>query len=303
MKTIRHPAAIVLMAAALAVIAGTAAPRADDAGMLRFGLSSTLLEDVNRTDALAAMAVWLRGAGTAAGLWKSTDGRIFDDPSELIKEVAADRLDFVALSSPEYLAVERTIPADPCMVYVAPDVLTEYVLIARAGVSTVGDLRGKSLLFFNPSGRPGIADAWFDVYLAEQGLVDRAHAFQRTQLAGKASQAILSVFFGRADAAVVTRSGFDTAVEMNPQVGKQLTVLARSPGLLPGVVCVRRSLAADMRARYIAEAVKLHERIQYRQTFLVLKMTRLAPWDPHLLDAARVVLAKRQAAAKAGRGR
>jgi ABC-type phosphate/phosphonate transport system substrate-binding protein len=301
MKSPRRLPTLVLAAAALVVLGGTAVPRADDPGMLRFGLSSTLLEDVNRTDALAAMAVWLKGAGTVAGLWRNADGRIFDEPAELIKEVAADRLDFFALSSPEYLAVERTIPADPCMVYVAPDVLTEYVLVTRAGVSAVGDLRGKSLLFFNPSGRPGIADAWFDVYLAEQGLVDRAHAFGRTQLAGKASQAILSVFFGRADAAVVTRTGFDTAVEMNPQVGKQLTVLARSPRLLPGIVCVRRSLAADVRARYIGEAVKLHEKIQYRQTFLVLKMTRLAPWDPHLLDAARVVLAKRQAATKSGR--
>jgi ABC-type phosphate/phosphonate transport system substrate-binding protein len=284
--------------AAAVLAAGLTVVRADDPNTLRFGLSATLLEDVNRTDALAAMSVWLKGVGVAAGIWKSADGRIFDDPADLAREVAADRLDFFALSTPEYLAVERTVPADPCLVYVAPDVLTEYVLLTRPGVSTVGAVQGKQLLVFSPSGRPGIADAWLDVYLAENGLTDRAHAFPKSQGVAKASQAILSVFFGRADVALVTQSAFSTAVEMNPQVGNQVAVLARSPRLLPGVVCVRRSLAPEFRRRYLEEAVRIHEKPQYRQTFLVLKMTRLGPWDPHLLDSARAVLAKRQTARK-----
>jgi ABC-type phosphate/phosphonate transport system substrate-binding protein len=288
--------------AALALVAGLSLAHAQDLpSTLRFGLSASLLEDVNRTDALAAMSVWLKGVGVAAGIWKTADGRLFDDPAELAREVAADRLDFFALSTPEYLAGERAVPADPVMVYAAPDVQTEYVLLTRAGVQAIEEVQGKQLQIFSPSGRPGIGEAWLDVFLNENGLGDRVHAFPKAQIVAKASQAILSLFFGRADVAFVTQTAFATAVELNPQVGKQLAVLARSPRLLPGVVCVRRSLPPDIRRRYVGEAVKIHEQPQYRQTFLVLKMTRLAPFDMHLLDTARAVLAKRQAAKRSGR--
>ena len=61
----------------------------------------------------------------------------------------------------------------------------------------------------------------------------------------KPSQAILPVFFKQAEAALVTRATFDTAVELNPQLGAALRTLSRSPQLIPAVAAVRPAWAVS----------------------------------------------------------
>jgi hypothetical protein len=64
---------------------------------------------------------------------------------------------------------------------------------------------------------------------------------------------------------------------------------------LPGLICARRALPADLRQRYVQSATTIHERPDFKQTFMVLRMNRLVPWDPHLLDSARALMAQYQA--------
>ena len=48
---------------------------------------------------------------------------------------------------------------------------------------------------------------------------------------------LAELFFRTVDACLVTESGFQTIVEMNPQVGRRLRVLASSPRIVPFVTC------------------------------------------------------------------
>jgi phosphonate transport system substrate-binding protein len=63
--------------------------------------------------------------------------------------------------------------------------------------------------------------------------------FGRFEVKSKVSQIVLPVFFGRADACVVDRSGFRIMREMNPQVGRRLKVLKESEPYLDTIACVR----------------------------------------------------------------
>lgn len=294
-RVVRPGRAAPLLAAAFvaAALLHGAAQERPTGGTLRFGFSAALVEDATITDAMAAMVYWVKAVGVAAGLWQDAEARVLDDSSAIAAAIAQNRLHLFALSTTEYLGAERALAAEPCMAYEAHDqVEVEYVLVARAGTRSVQELAGKRLSHFNPTGHRGIGEVWLDVTLLDAGLPERDRAFAQVRPAKKATQALLPVFFNQADAALVTGSAFDTAVEMNPQIGRSLVVVARSPRLLPGLICASRLLSPERRRRWVESATTIHETPQFKQTFMVLRMNRLVPWNARYLDAARALVGR-----------
>jgi ABC-type phosphate/phosphonate transport system substrate-binding protein len=58
---------------------------------------------------------------------------------------------------------------------------------------------------------------------------------------------VLPVFFKRADAACLARGSWETAVELNPQLGRDLRALAVSPKIIPIAIGFRRGCNANGR--------------------------------------------------------
>ena len=70
----------------------------------------------------------------------------------------------------------------------------------------------------------------------------------------KLNMVILPVFFHRADGACMARRRWETAVELNPQLGRNLRFLAVSPKVVPMMVGYRRNCSAEGR-RSLTEAI------------------------------------------------
>jgi phosphonate transport system substrate-binding protein len=278
---------------------GTAAVSGQSAGfdpVLRYGVSVSTIADVNPNDALAASLLFARTIGQAVGAWTDARAMLFLDSDSMVKAMNANSTDLAAMSSMEFLSVERVMKADPFVLYqTSGEVDVEYVLLARAGIRSAADLAGRRIAVYNPSNQRDLGDTWLDVLLMEAGLPEGSRSVQPVRPFKKRSQAAMALFFNQVDAAVELKSAFDTAVEMNPQLGQQLKVLARSPKLLPGLVCVRRSMDADLRRRYLEKAVTMHQMTQYRQTFIVLHVNRLVAFEPRFLDNIRALSDRYQA--------
>ena len=73
----------------------------------------------------------------------------------------------------------------------------------------------------------------------------------------KSSQAVLPVFFHQADAASISREAYDTLVELNPQIGKSLEIMAHSPRYLQTLLAVRKTLPAALKEKIIDAGLKL----------------------------------------------
>ena len=54
------------------------------------------------------------------------------------------------------------------------------------------------------------------------------------------------------DACVVARTGFETMCEINPQIGKQLKVIASSPEVVPAVFCFRADYSPPFKEDLLA---------------------------------------------------
>jgi ABC-type phosphate/phosphonate transport system substrate-binding protein len=247
---------------------------------LRIGLSSMVMEPETSTDdALAATRLWAAKIGGSA--WKNADSLVVPDMDKAEDLLTRGSIELVALSTSEYLQYTRKFSAQPSMAYMTNgDTSVEYVLLVRKDtkIESAKDLDGKRVAM-NNRGRHSLAPLWLDTYLIKNRLPGKDISILERKIVNKVSQAILPVFFNQMDAAIVIRSAFDTAATLNPQVGKQLKVLASSPPLVPTIVCMRDSLSPSQRQSIIDKALKLHESAEGLQTFTMFKIDRIVLWQ------------------------
>jgi hypothetical protein len=87
------------------------------------------------------------------------------------------------------------------------------------------------------------------------------------------TKVVLPVFFQHADVAAVTRSGFATAVEMNPQLGKNLRILAVSPKVVPTLLCFHKN-CSQIGKKILQDAIIKSESLPTGQQIAALYQSR-----------------------------
>jgi ABC-type phosphate/phosphonate transport system substrate-binding protein len=167
-----------------------------------------------------------------------------------------------------------------------------YVVVTHreGGRARLADLAGTKLgIFGNP--RLALAEPWLDVELAAAGL-PRANAhFSSLQRHQKPAKAVLPVFFGQAEAALVSQRVFETIVELNPQLGRTLQVIARSPALLPMIFALVEGIDPALHRQLLENLPDVHRSPAGRQVLHLMQGERLELVAPERYDSAWALLA------------
>jgi phosphonate transport system substrate-binding protein len=226
---------VAVLAMAIQPIADPAAAAGAPSPLLaRAVLPADMLAGVSRKDAEIALAAWAKELGRAAATPMQTQTSILDDADAVSSTVLRGDVDVFGLATLDYLRLRETLPADPVLVGErgrGPE--DEYLIVVRrdSGLATLKDLAAKRLVC--QTGAAGtLSRMWLDVALHRQSLPDASRFLGEVRSVGRPSQAVLPVFFRQADAAVVTQTAYATLQELNPQLGRDLVVLSRSPKLL-----------------------------------------------------------------------
>jgi|WetSurMetagenome_2_1015567.scaffolds.fasta_scaffold65530_2 ABC-type phosphate/phosphonate transport system substrate-binding protein len=271
---------------------------ADDS-FIRFAISTGVLEaDVNPDDALAAAKIWASTLGTSVGTWTQSDAKIYRDLPFLVAAVKNGEREIIALSTEEYLSIEGGLRAEPAFTYVqSGQVELEFIIIAHRdnGFKIPLDLRAKKILIAK-GGRNSMVPLWLDSLMFDEKLPVKESFFREIKEVAKASQVILPVFFKQIDAGIVTKSAFDAAVALNPQMGRQLITVATSPKLVPMVTCFSTLLRPERRKLLLEQALKLHENPKGLQSINFFKLERLVQWEPRYFDTIKDLMKKRKLA-------
>ena len=127
----------------------------------------------------------------------------------------------------------------------------------------------------------------------DAGLGPLTTAFANVTAVGKPSRLVLPVFFGQADACVVTQRSFEVMKELNPQLGRQLSVIARSVPVVPSFLCFRAGVSPQLRERYVNVARKMQTTVSGLQLLTIFQSDSLAVLPPESLESARALLAQR----------
>ena len=112
---------------------------------------------------------------------------------------------------------------------------------------------------------PNIGRMWLDTLLRERQLPVGDTYFTEETYAAKPARIILPIFFRKADACLVLESAYQAMVELNPQIGQQLTVLAKSPGFIRTIHCATELLSEQLIDRFVKESVNMENTVNGKQ--------------------------------------
>jgi phosphonate transport system substrate-binding protein len=129
-----------------------------------------------------------------------------------------------------------------------------------------------------------ISSLWLDNLLAREGLPDSRNFLGALKEVNKTSQGVMSLFFRQADAALVTRSVFETMTQLNPQIGEALAINTKSKSFLGFISCMRKNLDPKLKQLIKERAVKLHENQNLKQMFILLQTDRIIYFQPEHLE-------------------
>jgi ABC-type phosphate/phosphonate transport system substrate-binding protein len=251
--------------------------------------STSLFRSANRNDAIAAVRVWASMFGRTHGFQVDPTVEAVDDVAEVRKRVLDGSANVLALDVVEYFELADLTAVEPvfCAMRGEGSVPPRYLVLvgAESGISSFEALRGKTTIIHANTGA-NLGQIWLDALLYDGRLGRAEHFFRSVEVVPKASSAILPVFFGKADAAIVDEGSFDVSKEMNPQVGAKLRVLRASPPLAEGLLCICRG-QIEFREKLLEDLRDLHLDAQGKQILMVFRFSRLAPVDKPELEQVR----------------
>lgn len=259
----------------------------------RVAFSRRFFGGVSDMDANAAVATWQEAILKPAGVPFDPRPLICSGVPELVAALQRGEVDAVAVQFSEYAAIPAGL-LDPDWIYVNEcrgRPYEQYVLLV-ARSSTFVDVRqlaGRSLIQWDNQ-RLCLAPHWLDLLLAGSGAGPAAAFFGSRTLETKPSKAVLPVFFGQADGCLVTRSSFEDMSELNPQVGRQLQVLAASPEIVPAFLCFRQGYVSRFRPQVEEAITSLHLSPAGKQVLLVFGCDRITRHPSSYLQSAWEIL-------------
>lgn len=267
----------------------------DKPNLFRVGFSSATFTKVNENDVMAALKVWLSMLAKERGIPTDLRPRLLNGTQAIRESVRGNVVDAVALNTDEYWKIKDTLDRRICIVGINEGRPTEeYILLTHqhSGIRRTADLHGRSLVFFQ-SPRMSLASVWMDTILVQGGFgrtVEFCHVTHVTKL----QDAILPLFFRKTDACVVTRRGFKTMNELNPQIRQQLRVIASSPEVVPSLFAFRQTYDDPLRGEIISQLEKIISTPAGAQFLILFQAGSLKALPISCLDSAFNLLSKHQ---------
>ncbi|MCU0588796.1 MAG: phosphate/phosphite/phosphonate ABC transporter substrate-binding protein [Syntrophobacteraceae bacterium] len=258
----------------------------------RIGFSSSMFAEVNENDVKAATRAWIQVLTNERGIPIAPDISILSGIEDISRALRAREVDAVSLTAEEYWALRQDLRSTHVVMGLFDGRFTEeYVLLVHrgSGIEGIGDLRGRNVVYFLNQ-RMGLASPWIETLLLKAGQGRSSQFFGRTTMLNKLPRVILPVFFRQSDACVVTRRGFQTMTELNPQVGQQLKVIASSPELVPAGFFFRGDFSESVRDRAFAEFEKIHTMPAGQQALTVFQSGELKVESISVLNGAMELL-------------
>jgi len=213
-----------------------------DPGVVVVAISSDTLGGANVNDARAAYSVWIQEVTRHSGRIRAEVlPQIFVPSDELLREVRSGAVQCYGITALEYMKIEDITDPEYLLLqdYLADGM--EYVMIvnSQSTYRSVSDLRGAQIIVHHHRDLV-LAPAWIETTLAAHSLPPAQHFFGNISMGDNVNKVALPVFFRHVDAACLARHSWETAIELNPQLGRSLRVLTVSPRVVPIVLAFRR---------------------------------------------------------------
>lgn len=239
----------------------------------KIGFSSNTLGEVNENDAMAAVQLWTQGLATDNSIPVDPEPIIYPSLDEINTALRTKQIDCVNVTLPEFFHMQDNIDKDTLIAGMKQgSIYEEYVIIVNkhSGFKSIRDLRNKSLIQLDTSRTP-LAPSWLSVELRKQKLPSMNAFFSSIVISHSLTATVLPVFFGKADACLVTLSGYETMAELNPQLHQQLVLLEKSEPYIPMLFAFRKTYASPQKMHILEQVRNWHNSPGGRQILTIFQ--------------------------------
>jgi phosphonate transport system substrate-binding protein len=209
---------------------------------LLVAVSEATLAGANVNDARAAYRVWIQQVTASLGITSIRPiPEIFVPSEQILQLIRHGDIDVFGITAWEYAKVIEFTDPNSLLVEDYLENGMQYVLLVHEAspFKKIDDLRGSHLTMLTHR-EMNLMPAWIGNLLAARNLPRMDLFFAEQAARNSVTQVVLPVFFRRMDAACLSRRHFETAVELNPQLGRDLRVLAISPTVVPIALCFHK---------------------------------------------------------------
>jgi phosphonate transport system substrate-binding protein len=259
---------------------------------MQLGFSSTIFNGINRTDARNSVKALTASLAREYDIAAESEPLIFESVDEASSKLQRHLIGAASMMTSEFWLLRRSVAFDRFLIAIHQGYPSEsYVVLARdgGGLISLSNLRGKRLTVLANT-TMSLATIWLDVELAKKKLPATAALLGSIAESPKPARVVLPVFFGQADACLVTRRAYDAMVELNPQVGRQLRIIAASPDFVPGLFAFRADLLPTVKERCIRAFVELNHSPTGQQTLALFLADAIAERPVSVFASALALL-------------
>jgi phosphonate transport system substrate-binding protein len=281
-------AALIFLSSLIQPMEAGATSQESNDGPFRVAFSARMFVGVNENDARASVKVWALALGKEQNIPVDPAIQILSGIDAIASALLRNEIDCITLTTDEYWVLRNRVQMGPFFFGIKNGQITEEYLVLvheRSGINKLEDLHGRSLSIFE-SPRASLSPIWLNTLLIKSGLPQAEKHFGKIARGSKMNVVILPVFFRQIDACLISRDGFLTMTELNPQVGKQLKVLAQSSPMVPVLFCFRGSYVSKDREKLRASIGNVHKTIAGRQTVTLFQTEKLAEYPIKEIDGA-----------------
>ncbi|MCB0742424.1 MAG: PhnD/SsuA/transferrin family substrate-binding protein [Ignavibacteriales bacterium] len=257
------------------------------------GFSINLFSQVDIRDATVAIQMWGNEFTGSLGINYTLNTKIYDNNEDIITALKQNKLDLISLLSTDYFEISKKAEVEPCFINTTNGkVGNSFLLLVRKdkGIKSLADLKNKRINI--PVDSYGnIIEMWLETTLNEKEQ-KLSTFFSEIKTVEKPSQALLPVFFNQIDACVVTEPSFNTMLELNPQLKKELIIIEKSPEFINGIFCLNKSVNENIKNITLDAAQKLTQSISGRQILSLFKSEELLKYKVEYIKSTKELYEK-----------
>jgi ABC-type phosphate/phosphonate transport system substrate-binding protein len=216
------------------------------ASQVRMGYSMLVFQDFNPQDANAAIFIWARALEKNLLAQHNVRGKlvslIFNSMEEIETAMNKKEIDILAITTQEYFLLKEKFNLIPAFAgSINESIYTQYVLIVRnnSEINSLSDLKQKIIALLQEKSSP-LMNIWLSNILFSNKKPRKNIYFGKIKIEEKESNAMYSVFFKKADCAIVQKSTYNTLCALNPQFKQSIKIIDTSPDLLLSLSVYRK---------------------------------------------------------------
>lgn len=225
---------IILLIVLFMIFAGTSYSQGKDYKLI---FSANLLQNMKIEDALATTKILAKKIQQKMELKEEIEIVVAENFNDLLNEIKKP-FDFILATGVETELIKRKHNIEPALVNETNgNYGLNYLLVVNnsKNFSNLNSLKNTKIGILSKS-EHHTASIWLDKLLRDEKLPVKEKYFSEIINDYKANNVLLSVYFNKIEAAIISKPAYELLCELNPQIKKQIKILLHSDNLIYGVI-------------------------------------------------------------------